>query len=139
MTPVVLKPGMALWPGRLDLAEQRTLLDDVFLRVQDAPFYRPTMPRSGTPFSVQMTNFGSLGWISDQSGYRYEKVHPLTGASWPPIPSILIALWSEISGYGAPPEACLVNLYDASARMGLHQDKDEDAPEAPVLSVSLGD
>ncbi|RZJ78507.1 MAG: alpha-ketoglutarate-dependent dioxygenase AlkB, partial [Brevundimonas sp.] len=34
---------------------------------------------------------------------------------------------------------CLVNLYRESARMGLHQDKDEADLSAPVLSVSLGD
>src|SRR5690606_23733125 len=38
-----------------------------------------------------------------------------------------------------PPDACLVNLYDADARMGLHQDRDEADLSAPVLSVSLGD
>jgi alkylated DNA repair protein (DNA oxidative demethylase) len=47
-------------------------------------------------------------------------------------------LWREIAD--APdPECCLVNLYRGDARMGLHQDKDEKALAAPVLSVSLGD
>jgi alkylated DNA repair protein (DNA oxidative demethylase) len=32
----------------------------------------------------------------------------------------------------------LVNHYDASARMGLHQDKDERS-DAPIVSLSLGD
>ena len=45
----------------------------------------------------------------------------------------------KTTGYCAPPECCLVNLYRDSAKMGLHQDKDEAATEAPVLSVSLGD
>ena len=42
-------------------------------------------------------------------------------------------------GYPAPPQCCLVNLYRGGARMGLHQDRDEEALDAPVLSVSLGD
>ena len=36
-------------------------------------------------------------------------------------------------------EACLINFYDFSARMGLHQDRDEPALAAPVVAVSLGD
>src|SRR5690606_18088055 len=36
-------------------------------------------------------------------------------------------------------DSCLVNVYDAEARMGLHQDSDEADLTAPVLSVSLGD
>lgn len=54
------------------------------------------------------------------------------------IPQTLIDLWNETTGYPAPPECCLVNRYRAGARMGLHQDRDEEA-DAPVLSVSLGD
>ena len=52
---------------------------------------------------------------------------------------MLLELWHEVSGYAHPPEACLVNFYEASARMGLHQDRDEEDLEAPVVSVSLGD
>jgi alkylated DNA repair protein (DNA oxidative demethylase) len=101
--------------------------------------YKPVMPGSGKEFSVAETNFGSLGWISDRNGYRYESVHPVTRRAWPPIPQKLLDLWTEATGFNAPPECCLVNLYCGTARMGLHQDKDEAALEAPVLSVSLGD
>jgi alkylated DNA repair protein (DNA oxidative demethylase) len=41
--------------------------------------------------------------------------------------------------YPAPPQACLVNYYGAAARMGLHQDRDEEDMAAPVVSLSLGD
>jgi alkylated DNA repair protein (DNA oxidative demethylase) len=44
-----------------------------------------------------------------------------------------------MGGYPAPPEACLVNYYADTAKMGLHQDKDEEDFAAPVVSVSLGD
>jgi DNA oxidative demethylase len=135
-----LAPGIVLWPGRLGPAEQRALLGDVQGRIEHAPFYRPAMPGSGTPFAIEMTNFGPLGWVSDKDGgYRYQAHHPLTGARWPDIPDRLMELWSESSAYPVPPEACLVNLYRAGTRLGLHQDADEDAPDAPVLSVSLGD
>ena len=137
---LALAPGVHYWPDRLDACEQRELLAGRLDRVAEAPFYRPAMPGSGAPMSVEMTNFGPLGWVTDQAkGYRYEPCHPVTGAAWPGIPSPLLQLWAELSGYPAPPEACLVNLYRDKARMGLHRDADEQAIDAPVLSVSLGD
>jgi alkylated DNA repair protein (DNA oxidative demethylase) len=97
------------------------------------------MPRTGTPFSVRMTNFGPLGWVSDRAGYRYQAAHPETGRPWPAIPEAVLAIWHAVSLYGADPEACLVNLYESGAKMGLHQDADEAAKDAPVVSISLGD
>jgi alkylated DNA repair protein (DNA oxidative demethylase) len=106
---------------------------------QRAPFYTPRMPKTGKPFSVRMTNCGALGWVSDESGYRYQPLHPETGAPWPPIPARLLRAWEELAGYPHPPEACLVNFYEPIAKMGLHQDRDEQEFDAPVLSLSLGD
>src|SRR5581483_10740489 len=104
-----------------------------------APFYRPAMPGSGKSFSVEQTSFGELGWVSDKSGYRYQKTHPVTGRPWPPMPQMLLSLWTEVTEAGTPPpQCCLVNRYRGPARMGLHQDRDESA-DAPVVSVSLGD
>lgn len=104
-----------------------------------APLYTPRMPRTGKPFSVRMTNCGRLGWVSDQTGYRYQPTHPETGAPWPAIPEMILRAWDAISGYDLPPDACLINFYEPSARMGLHQDKDEEELDAPVVSLSLGD
>lgn len=134
-----IAPGISLWSGGLDTGEQKALLEEVLRGAEAAPFYRPQMPRSGKPFSVEKTNFGPLGWYSDPDGYRYEAVHPVTRRAWPAIPEMLLELWRETTGYRAPPECCLVNLYRAGARMGLHQDRNEAALDAPVLSVSLGD
>jgi alkylated DNA repair protein (DNA oxidative demethylase) len=139
VSAVPIAPGVVLWREKLSREEQSKLVDEVFERARRAPFYRPTMPRSAKPFSVEETNFGPLGWFSDQSGYRYVQQHPLTNQRWPAIPDRLLDLWSELSPYPAPPECCLVNLYREGARMGLHQDRDEAAMDAPVLSVSLGD
>ena len=136
---LVIAPGVTLWRERLDRAAQQALLDDVLARVREAPFYKPRMPKSNAPFSVEETNFGPLGWYSDQSGYRYMPTHPETAKPWPSIPPALIELWNATTGYPAPPECCLVNLYRDGARMGQHQDRDEMATDAPVLSVSLGD
>lgn len=139
MTGLALAPGLTHWPGYLDLEGQRSLLRDVREVLRQAPPFLPRMPRTGKPFSVRMTNCGALGWVSDVDGYRYTPLHPQTGEPWPPIPPSLLEAWRQLSGYPHPPEACLVNLYDGSARMGLHQDRDERDLEAPVVSVSLGD
>jgi alkylated DNA repair protein (DNA oxidative demethylase) len=86
-----------------------------------------------------MTNCGSLGWVSDETGYRYQRTHPETGKAWPPMPAIVMQAWTDLASYPHPPQACLVNFYAPSARMGLHQDKDEEDFDAPVVSLSLGD
>lgn len=137
-TPADGLEGFRLWPGRLTPDAQRALADQVLALLRDAPPYRPVTP-GGRPFSVRMSNLGPLGWVSDRGGYRYQAAHPVTGRPWPPIPAPLLDLWDELTGWPAPPDACLVNLYDPGARMGLHQDRDEADLAAPVLSVSLGD
>lgn len=130
--------GFRLWPGALSPADQAALLAEVLAAVEAAPFYRPVTP-GGRPFSVEMTSLGPLGWVSDLAGYRYQATHPVTGEPWPPLPPMLLDLWTTLTGHPHPPDACLVNLYRGDARMGLHQDRDEADLSAPVLSVSLGD
>jgi alkylated DNA repair protein (DNA oxidative demethylase) len=132
------RDGFRLYPAALDAAAQRALVDEVTAALDKAPPYRPVTP-GGKAMSVRMTNLGAVGWITDAHGYRYEAVQPLTGQPWPPIPSILLDLWDRLAEAPGPPDACLVNLYDAEARMGLHQDRDEADFAFPVLSVSLGD
>lgn len=135
-----LTDGFRLLPGRLSQAAQTALVQEVLALAEVAPFVTPRLPRTGAAMSVMQTNLGPLGWVTDQArGYRYEALHPVTGAPWPPIPDVLLALWDDVAGYHAPPEACLVNLYRDGARMGLHVDADEAAKDAPVVSVSLGD
>ena len=129
MTRVAVAPGVFHWPGRLAPVEQAALLAEL----------RAVSRRAGKPFSVRMTNCGTLGWVSDERGYRYQPLHPETGEPWPLMPAPLLDLWNELSGYPHPPEACLVNFYAGGAKMGLHQDRDEQEFDAPVLSVSLGD
>jgi alkylated DNA repair protein (DNA oxidative demethylase) len=130
--------GFQLFPGRVSGAEQASLLVEVRAAIAQAPLYRPVTP-GGKAMSVRMTNLGPLGWRTDASGYRYEATHPVTGVAWPPIPALLLDLWAELADADVPPDACLVNVYDAGARMGLHQDRDEADFGFPVLSVSLGD
>ena len=134
------KGSMNYFPQRLDQGAQNALLAALRRVIAEAPLFTPTMPRSGNPMSVRMTNCGPLGWVTDKErGYRYQATHPETGKPWPPIPQMLLDLWDGVTDYPFPPEACLVNYYTGSAKMGLHQDKDEEDFSAPVLSVSLGD
>ena len=130
--------GFRLYPGYFSAGAQHALVREVLAAAAAAPFYRPVTP-GGQPMSVEMTNFGPLGWVTDAAGYRYRACHPLTGEPWPAIPSILLAMWSELTTGGPPPDACLVNLYRSGARMGLHQDRDEADFTHPVISISLGD
>ena len=112
---------------------------DLRQSVAEAPLFTPVMPRTAKPFSVRMTNMGPLGWVSDKSGYRYQASHPELSTPWPAIPKSILAVWNMVSNYAHPPEACLVNFYGGDAKMGLHQDRDEEDFAAPVVSISLGD
>jgi DNA oxidative demethylase len=131
--------GMKHYPGLLDRAAQEALVAELRACVVKAPLFIPLMPRTGRPFSVRMTNLGSLGWVSDRNGYRYQAMHPDVGTPWPAMPQAILDIWQKVADYAHPPEACLVNFYQGGAKMGLHQDKDEDDFAAPVVSISLGD
>lgn len=135
-----LPEGVRLYSGYFDHAAQEKLVDAIRACLSLAPLFRPTMPRTGKPLSVRMSNCGLLGWVSDRDGgYRYQAAHPVTGKPWPAMPPELHALWTNVSDYPHPPEACLINFYNDIAKMSLHQDRDEATFEAPVVSVSLGD
>ena len=135
-----LHDGVRYWPQYFDEDDQQKLLELIRSVVQEAPLYTPKMPKTGRPMSVRMTNFGALGWVTDQeNGYRYQSTHPDTGRTWPNIPEMLLNLWGQLAQYSQPPAACLVNYYQGGAKMGMHQDRDEQNFAAPVLSVSLGD
>jgi len=135
----LLPQGLHYLPELFSRQEQERLIQIVRAGVKSAPFYQPKMPRTGQPTSVIMSNFGSLGWISEQSGYRYDPLHPKTGKPWPKIPPELLKLWDEVANWPAPPQACLINWYREGSRLGLHVDADEAAKDAPVVSISLGD
>ncbi|MFZ5732364.1 MAG: DNA oxidative demethylase AlkB [Pseudomonadota bacterium] len=117
------------------------LLAAVQAIVAQAPFRRMTTP-GGFLMSVAMTNCGTLGWVSDRTGYRYDHRDPDSGEPWPPMPDCFLRLATEAAGdAGFPdftPDACLINCYRPGARLSLHQDKDERNHLHPIVSVSLG-
>ena len=128
--------GFRLFPGYLDRAAQERIVSDVRELLRIAPLFRPRTRRA--PMSVRMSAAGDFGWISDMKGYRYERHHP-DGQAWPAIPDSIMTLWRDLADCPRAPECCLINWYDENARMGLHQDVDEQDYDCPVLSVSLGD
>ena len=129
--------GFDIYKGHLDGAAQAALVEDIRAVVAAAPLFSPDTPY-GKPMSVRMTSAGSLGWYSDRTGYRYAERHP-SGAAWPPIPISVLDMWRALTGHTRQPDCCLINFYGEGARMGMHQDKDEQDFSWPVLSVSLGD
>jgi DNA oxidative demethylase len=139
VNPASTIADLRLYPGYLDPGAQAALVAAVRGVLAAAPLFTPQMPKSGRPFTVRMSNCGALGWVSDASGYRYQSFHPDTGTPWPPMPGELLSIWNALSHYPQPPEACLINVYGAGAKMGLHQDRDEADLAAPVISISLGD
>ena len=131
--------GLVHVPAYLDPQAQHLLLSDIEAALAAAPLFQPVMPKTGKAFSVRMSNCGPFGWVSDRAGgYRYQTLHPETGKPWPKIPAAALQAWTDLAAYAFAPEACLINYYDVSARMGLHQDRDEADLAAPVLSLSLG-
>jgi alkylated DNA repair protein (DNA oxidative demethylase) len=106
-----------------------------------APFRHLVTP-GGFRMSVAMTNCGSLGWVSDRHGYRYDARDPLSGRPWPSMPPVFLEVArtaAQAGGFpGFSPDACLLNRYEPGARLTLHQDKDERDYSAPIVSVSLG-
>ena len=136
---VEIKPGVVHFPGLLDRHAQESLRDDIYAAISAAELFQPTMPRWGNPMSVKMLNLGPFGWVSDKSGYRYQKTHPVTGKDWPPIFPMVLSIWDHLTNSYPKPEACLINYYASTAKMGMHQDRDEEDFNAPVVSLSLGD
>ncbi|HYB56311.1 MAG TPA: DNA oxidative demethylase AlkB, partial [Alphaproteobacteria bacterium] len=121
-----------------DAAELMKALAPVLAR---APFRHMVTP-GGHRMSVSMTNCGDTGWITDRRGYRYDAVDPLTERPWPPMPAPFRAVAmraAAAAGFaGFEPDSCLINRYEPTARLSLHQDKNERHFAAPIVSVSLG-
>jgi alkylated DNA repair protein (DNA oxidative demethylase) len=144
-------PGLR--PSRQDIADGAVLLRGLAARGESelvaalydvaaqAPFRHMVTP-GGHQMSVAMTNCGSLGWITDRSGYRYGESDPETAKPWPAMPRSFRELAgqaaAEVGFGGFSPDACLINRYQPGARMALHQDRDEHDFGAPIVSVSLG-
>ena len=140
LAAVSITPGVDYFPGFLDRAAQEALRDEVLAILKLAPPFRPRMPRTGKPFSVVMSNCGPLGWVSDESAaIATSRRTRRPGAPWPAMPPRRCSQLSrEVLRTAPPPEACLINLTTPTARMGLHQDRDEAALRARGLGLARG-
>lgn len=129
--------GVKVWQSLLDAHAQTEIVAALRSVAAVAPFRQYTTP-SGKKMSVKMTGAGQLSWTSDRGGYRYTAYQP-NGEGWPQIPDNILSVWRLASDAEIEPDACLVNFYDEGAKMGMHQDRDEENFEWPVVSISLGD
>jgi len=136
----LLGPGTSILNG-FALGTEADLISALKAIVERAPFRHMTTP-GGFRMSVAMTNCGTLGWLTDRTGYRYDKIDPETGLSWPEMPPEFLRLATRAAHEaGFPlfvPDACLINRYGPGARLSIHQDKNERDVDQPIVSVSLG-
>lgn len=140
-------------PRRINLAKDAVILrgyakdlatdlvESINSIVTHAPLRQMKTP-NGHIMSVQTTSCGALGWVSDAHGYRYERIDPNTGLSWPPMPQSFLKVAKnaakEVGFKEFIPDSCLINFYEAGAKLSLHQDKNERDFSAPIVSISLG-
>jgi len=137
-----IKPiGRAAYWLPAALLEQADVLLAEIKRIEQVSPFRKMYVRSGQ-MSVAMTNCGEIGWIADKQGYRYSSIDPLTQKPWPPMADWLSALASKAAAQvgfaGFSANVCLINQYQAGARLGIHVDKDEGDSEQPIVAFSLG-
>ncbi len=137
-----LQLGTAAWLLRGFALNQETAVLQALETVLAVAPPRSMKTPGGQQMSVLTTSCGNLGWVSDRSGYRYEACDPSTGKPWPVMPAVFASLAAaaaaESGFHDFRPDACLINCYEAGAKMGLHQDKDERDFSQPIVSVSLG-
>ena len=137
-----LAPGAVHLPGWLDLAGQRRLVA-AFAEWSAGPVpARAAVLPGGHPMSVRTV---CLGW--HWRPYRYTRTaDDVNGARVLDFPHwlgdlgrrVLADAYDEAAAAEYRPDTALVNWYDPTARMGMHQDKDEVAAE-PVVSLRVGD
>lgn len=153
MTPDLFETIAPLGPPTESMAEGAVLVrgaalpfeKEVLAAMDDitaqSPFRHMVTP-GGFTMSVAMTNCGAAGWVTDRSGYRYDRNDPETGRLWPAMPECfldLAVLSATRAGYpNFRADAWLINRYEPGVRLSLHQDKNERDFANPIVSVSLG-
>lgn len=140
--PVRPSAGAVLVPGWLALDQQEWLVAQ-FRRWAAGPVPIRAAKVRGHEMSVQTV---CLGWHWQPYKYTRE-AGDVNGVRVLPFPDWMVRLGQRaLAETGHPaaeveayvPDTALVNFYDDSARMGMHQDKDE-ISRAPVVSLSIGD
>ncbi len=139
-THEVLAEGAVLMRGRAR-REDGLLLAGVEAVARAVPFRQMATP-GGYRMSVAMTSCGRVGWVSDSERNGYAPGDPEARRMWPGMPEgfrELARASAEEAGFkGFEPDTCLINRYQAGAKLGLHQDRHERDFRQPIVSVSLG-
>jgi alkylated DNA repair protein (DNA oxidative demethylase) len=133
-------PGAIHLPDWLDIVQQKRLVE-AFREWSTGPVpIRAAALPGGHRMSVHTV---CLGW--HWQPYRYTRTaDDVNGRPVLPLPAWLAdigrAVVDDAYGPGSEyrPDTALVNYYDTTARLGMHQDKDETVNE-PVVSLSVGD
>ncbi|MGW2276715.1 alpha-ketoglutarate-dependent dioxygenase AlkB family protein [Streptomyces sp. NPDC001770] len=138
-----IAPGAVHVPGWLSAERQRELVVACREWARGPVPLRHTELPGGGVMSVRTV---CLGW--HWRPYRYVRTaDDVNGARVADFPGWLAELGreavaeayeDEAAGRAYAPDAGLVNFYDATARMGMHQDREE-LSVAPVVSLSIGD
>jgi alkylated DNA repair protein (DNA oxidative demethylase) len=80
LEPESLPSGFHYLPQYFDDAGQLEIANEVRKLLEAAPLFTQTMPKTGAPLSVRMSNAGEFGWVTDRErGYRYQSTHPVSG------------------------------------------------------------
>ncbi len=129
-----------LLKGAID-AIAESVLREITDITEQSPL-RQMQTKGGHYVGAKMTNCGDYGWVSDNRGYRYTTLDPLTHKPWPTMPALFKTLAGELAASAGfdhfQPNVCLINQYSPKVGMGLHQDKDEKDLSQPIVSLSLG-
>ena len=135
-----LGPGAVLLRGFAAPHEKKLLA--AIEEISAAAPFRQMLTPGGFRMAVAMTNCGEAGWITDRRGYRYDRLDPESKAPWPAMPELFrreATRAAAAAGYPEfAPDVCLINRYEPGAKLSLHQDRDEQAFDAPIVSFSLG-
>lgn len=139
--------------GRISLDEQRRLVADLSEIRRLAPLFVPVA--GSLDMSVRITNAGPVGWcatsrdrrrfpFAERDGYHYSRIHPVTGAPWPTIPTWWLELADRFRGpdEDGPPllwDCAHVVFYQPDAMLGWHRDKTEADLRGRVVTFVLGD
>jgi alkylated DNA repair protein (DNA oxidative demethylase) len=137
-----LAPGAVHVPDWLDLRAQRSLVRHCRRWAAEGPGIRAAALPNGARMSVKTVCLG-WHWIP----YRYSRTRDdQDGSPVTPFPAWLGDLGRDAvaQAYDDPerateyrPDIALINHYTDAARLGMHRDSDEHAPD-PVVSLSLG-
>lgn len=123
------------------LQDVSALLQQLAVVQQQAPARFMQTP-AGHDMSAKITNCGHYGWVTDAAGYRYSERDPISQQPWPALPELFSSLAThaaaQVGFIDFVPDTCLINSYQPGAKMGLHQDKDEQDFSQPIVSFSLG-